>query len=147
MKMEFHGGKELETALQELKLSTRKSIARRVLKRAGAIFAERANALAPKGRGSPHLSGSYGVTSRLNKRQAAQARREGRDDVFMYAGTNDPAGQQQEFGNSRHVAQPHARPAFDETARPMFDLIQDEMAVEVEKSVARARRKAARAAK
>ncbi|WP_066706964.1 HK97-gp10 family putative phage morphogenesis protein [Celeribacter ethanolicus] len=147
MKMEFHGGRELEEALRELKLSTRKSIARKILKRAGQKFAERANALAPKGRGSRHLSGSYGVSSRLSKRQAAKVRKEGRDDVFMYAGTNDPAGQQQEFGNSRHPAQPHARPAFDETAKPMFDLIQDEMAGEVEKSVARARRKAARAGK
>ncbi|WP_226550849.1 HK97-gp10 family putative phage morphogenesis protein [Celeribacter naphthalenivorans] len=147
MKMEFHGGKDVEEALRELKLSTRKSIARKLLKRAGQMFADRANALAPKGRGSPNLSGSYGVTTRLSKRQAAAARKEGRDDVFMYAGTNDPAGQQQEFGNSRHPAQPHARPAFDETAKPMFDLIQNEMAEEVEKSVARARRKAARAAK
>ena len=147
IKMEFKGGKELEQALAELpKHSARKSVARRILKKAAQLFADRANVLAPRGP-SGRLEGSYGVGTRLTKRQAAKASKEGRDDVFMYAGTDDPAGQQQEFGNARHAAQPHARPAWDETQQKIFDQIRDDMSVEVEKSVARARRKMARQAR
>lgn len=147
IKMEVRGGKEIEDALRELpKYTSRKAVLRRILKRAAQVFADRANALAPTGE-SHQLETSYGVGTRLTRRQAAKARREGRDDVFMYAGTADPAGQQQEFGNARHGPQPHARPAWDETQQEIFDRIQDEMSVEVEKAVVRARRKAARQAK
>ncbi|MGI3166002.1 HK97 gp10 family phage protein [Pseudooceanicola sp. 200-1SW] len=147
IKMEFKGGRELEKALRELpKHTTRKSLVRRVLKRAAQLFADRANALAPRGVGGD-LAESYGVGTRLTRRQAASARREGRDDVFMYAGTNDPGGQQQEFGNAHHAAQPHARPAWDQTQQQIFEQIRDDMSVEVEKAVARARRKAARQAR
>ncbi|MBR9765334.1 MAG: HK97 gp10 family phage protein [Rhodobacteraceae bacterium] len=145
--LKTHGWDDVEKALLELpKHTTRKSLVRRVLKRAAQIFADRANALAPRGP-SGDLEDSYGVGTRLTKRQASTARREGRDDVFMYAGTSDPAGQQQEFGNAQHAAQPHARPAWDQTQQEIFDQIRDEMSVEVEKAVARARRKAARQAR
>lgn len=147
IKMDFKGGRELEEALKALpKHTARKSVARRVLKRAAQIFADRANALAPEG-AQGALEQSYGAGTKLNKSQARQARREGRDDVFMYAGTNDPAGLQQEFGNARHGAQPHARPAWDETQQPIFEQIRNDMTTEVAKSVARAERKAARAAR
>ncbi|PJE26814.1 Bacteriophage HK97-gp10, putative tail-component [Pseudooceanicola antarcticus] len=145
--LKTHGWDELERALNELpKHTTRKSLVRRILKRAAQIFADRANALAPRG-ASGALEESYGAGARLTKRQAAQARREGRADVFMYAGTSDPAGLQQEFGNANHAAQPHARPAWDETKQEIFDQIRDDMRVEVEKAAARARRKAARLAR
>lgn len=147
MKVTFHGGKELEEALMELKTTARKSLARRVLKRAAQLFANAANKSAPRGTGTPSLAGSYGVGMRLTRRQAAKARRAGRDQVFMHAGTADPAGLQQEFGNSIHGPQPHARVAFDETATPMLAQIQNDMAIDVEKATARARRKAERDAK
>jgi len=146
MKMEFHGGKDLEQALKELKVTARKSLARRVLKRAGKLFADAANALAPRGAGTPHLSGSYGVSTRLNKSQRSKRGKLKPSEVVMYAGTSDPAGQQQEFGNARHGPQPHARPAFDETAVKMLDQIGEDMAADIEKTTARARRKAERAA-
>ncbi len=147
IKVTFTGGRDLEEALKALpKHTARKGVARRVLKRAAKLFADRANELAPRG-DQGALEESYGVGTKLTKRQAKQARREGRDDVFMYAGTSDPAGLQQEFGNARHSAQPHARPAWDATQQAIFDQIQSDMTAEVSKAVARAERKAARAAR
>ena len=67
------GGKDLEPALAQLSRTQRKAVARRVLKRAGQIFADRANALAPRGGGTPHLAGSYGVATTVNKRNRKEA--------------------------------------------------------------------------
>ncbi len=143
MKVTFSGGSEIEQALRALPRSAAKSAVRRILKKAAARFAEAANAGAPEG--SDHnLKGSYGVGSRLTKRQASLARKEGRDDVVVYAGTADPAGQQQEFGNARHGAQPHARPAWDQTQNDIFSDIQDGLSAEVEKTVARYARRVAK---
>nr|WP_321509514.1 hypothetical protein [uncultured Celeribacter sp.] len=44
-----------------------------MLKRAGQIFADRANALAPRGGGMPHLAGSYGAATTVNKRNRKEA--------------------------------------------------------------------------
>ena len=140
----FEGGKEIEQALFELKTATAKSLTRRVLKRAGQMLANDAAALAPENTGQ--LEDSYVVTTRLSRSQYRSERRAGRDDVFMYVGTNNPAGVQQEFGNARHGAQPHFRPAWDRDKNQMLKQISTDMAIEVEKAVARARRKALRAA-
>lgn len=147
MKMKLEGFEDVLAGLFELKSSTAKSVGRRVLKAAVQPVADETNAAAPENaedHTGARLKGSYAVTSRLNKSQARQARREGRDDVFMYVGTNNPAGQQQEFGNSNHGAQPHFRPVWDGRADTVLKDVTEGMKVEVAKSVARARRKAAR---
>lgn len=146
MKSAFSGGRELEQALRELKRATAKAVGRRVMKKAGQIFADQANAQAPEGPGH-HLKGSYVVGTKLTRRQAGLARREGRDGVTVYAGTADPAGMQQEFGNENHGPQAHARPAWDQTQQKVFEAVQEGMASEVEKTVARHRRRVAKAAK
>lgn len=142
IKMELKGGAAIEAALFELKSATAKSVGRRVLKKAGAPIADATNGAAPVDDGD--LSGSYVVTSRLNGSQAAQARKEGRDDVFMYIGTNNPAGQFQEFGTDDNVPQPHFRPAWESGKAQLLTTVATMMGDEVMKSVARARRKAAR---
>lgn len=147
MKMKLEGYEDVLAGLFELKSSTAKSVARRVLKKAAQPVADETNEAAPE-RAEDHegarLKGSYTVTSRLNRSQAAQARKEGRDDVYMYIGTNNPAGQQQEFGNAHHEAQPHFRPVWDGRADEVLQEVTEGMKVEVGKSVARARRKAAK---
>lgn len=143
MKMKLEGVEDLQKALMELKGSTAKGVARKVLKKNGQLIADAASALAPEGEG--HLAKSYVVTSRLTKSQYAKARREGRDDVFQYVGTANPAGQQQEFGNAQHGAQPHLRPAWEGEKDRVLQGITQDMTTEVAKSVERARRKAARA--
>lgn len=140
------GLRELEQGFEELeKLATRKAVGRRALKKAGDPLAEDMNRRAPD---DPATEGglheSYAASTRLNKAQAKLARREGRDDVFMYVGTNDPAGVQQEFGNVHSPAQPHARPAWDAGKRRTLAIIVRELGNELDKAVQRARRKAAR---
>lgn len=139
IKMDFKGGREIEAALMQLKTAGAKSVARRVLKRHGQTFADAANAAAPEGDGN--LSSSYEVGTQLTRRQRRAAGRKDAETVAVHVGTSDPAGVQQEFGNSRHAAQPHARPAWMQTRDEMLEGITDDMLVEVEKSVARARKR------
>ena len=138
-----HGFKGVEAGLMELKTATAKSVARRVLKKAAQPIAEVANATAPVDDGD--LSGSYTVGTRLTKRQFGLAKREGRDDVFMYIGTANPAGMWQEFGTYKDPAQPHFRPAWESGKAVVLNSIIGGMSTEVQKSVMRAARKDARA--
>ena len=124
--------------------ATAKNVGRRALRRAGAPLAAKMNAYAPEGgtsRDGP-LNESYSVSTKLNKSQAKAARREGKDDVFMYVGTSDVAGIQQEFGNERHNPQPHARPAWQAERFATLDRVVSTLTEEVEKAAERARRKA-----
>ncbi|WP_083791189.1 HK97-gp10 family putative phage morphogenesis protein [Roseobacter sp. CCS2] len=145
--VKFEGGRELEAALAEIeRAATRKSLARRVLKRTAQPVADKANATAPKDEDSTdkQLNESYVVTSKLTKRQAAIERRGNRDDVVMYVGTSHPAGVQQEFGNRRHGPQPHFRPAWDVGRDQMLERMRQDLAMEIQKTLARARAKTAR---
>lgn len=143
--MRLDGLRGLESAMLELKTSAAKAVARRVLKRAAQPLADGMNARAPEAEGD--LNTSYAVSGRLNRRQRQLARAGTRSDVEVHAGTNNPAGVQQEFGNRRHGAQPHVRPTWDAGKDDALADVIEGMQVEVEKSVARARRKAARAAR
>lgn len=141
MKLEFKGAKDLERALFELKTVTAKGVARRVLKKAAQPVADRAGELAPEDAGD--LAESYVVTSKLNKSQPRYGGA-GSDQVHMHVGSNDNAAVLQEFGTVNHSAQPHLRPAWEEGKDKVLFEVTDGMRVEVGKSVARARRKAAR---
>lgn len=67
----------------------------------------------------PVLTGRYReriVTgTRLTRRQATLARQGGKADLEVYAGTDDPAAQMQEFGTAYQPAQPSAGPAWEQT--------------------------------
>lgn len=142
-KYDIDGLKELENALMEIdKKSTRKSVGRRVLKKAGQPLADDMNFKAPRGEGD--LSGSYAVSTKLNKSQRRATRREKKDDVFMYVGTNDPAGLQQEFGNVNHAPQPHARPAWDAGKSRVLSDIKAHLGTEIMKAAKRQAKKQAR---
>lgn len=140
------GLREIEAALDQLeKRATRKAVGRRVLKKAGQPLADDMNRLAPDDPETPGgLNRSYAVSTKLNASQRREANREGRDDVYMYVGTNDPAGVQQEFGNVNHGPQPHARPAWDAGKQRTLDIIVDEFRDEIDNAV---RRQSARAAR
>ena len=119
-----------------------------MLKRAGQLFADRANALAPRGGGTPHLAGSYGVATTLNKRNHKEAKRAGRADVYMYAGTADPAGvharirQHSPSGRSRMRVR-----LLTKRGCRLLRLIEADMSEDIRKTTERARRKAERAAR
>ncbi|WP_420337826.1 HK97 gp10 family phage protein [Roseibium sp.] len=125
---------------------TARSVARRVLKRAAAPVAEKAALLAPDDPATPgnDLKASIGVSTRLTKRQRRAVRKTGKNAVEVYAGTSDPAGVQQEFGNVNHGAQPFLRPAWLATKMHALAVVTRDLTNEVTKT---ARRAAARSAK
>lgn len=136
-KFTLHGGRELEKALAQLdKAATRKSTARRALKKAAApIFSNyQANTTVATGT----LFGNETVGTRLNRRQAAMNRKMGKSEIEIHIGTSDPAGIQQEFGNVNQGATPALRPAYDaEGGQRALDRIGDEMWDDIKRTAAR----------
>lgn len=148
--VKFSGGRELDKALAEL---GSKALAKGVLTRVGKKrmqpIADRANQLAPDDPATPGgLNQSFVVGTKLNKRQASLAKRAGKDFVEVYAGTNDPAGVQQEFGNVNHGPQPMLRPAWEEGKGSLLTDLGKDMWIEIDKTAARvAKRRAKKAGK
>ncbi|TZG26504.1 hypothetical protein [Sphingomonas montanisoli] len=150
--VKLEGFRELEVALKELPKAAGKSVLRRIARRALQLFIEAVRRLAPvggsadEGRTPGVLRESYVIGSRLTRRQRRDAKREGKSSIELYAGTSDPAGVQQEFGNVNHRAQPHARPAWDQTKQDMLDLVGTDLGAEIEKTRTRLAKKVARIA-
>lgn len=146
--MKIEGLKELEKALMELdKHTARKSVARKVLKKAGQPLADDMNQRAPIGEGeSGGLNKSYSVSTKLSKRQRKLAKR-GKSDVEVYVGTSDPAGLQQEYGNVNHAAQPHVRPAWDGGKTQALNTIKTELGAEIINAAKRQAKRKLKAAK
>lgn len=153
--VKFTGGRELDAALGALAAEYGKASGKAVLRRVGMKalqpMADTTNALAPDdpATGGNDLSGSYIVGTKLNKRQAALARKDqNKATVTVYMGTDDPAGLQQEFGNVNHGPQPHIRPAFAQHAEGAIKIVANELGPEIEKTAERlAKRRAAKAAR
>lgn len=146
------GLSDLDRALGELPKSTGKNALRRTGLKALEPFVTKVRSMAPidaDPESSPKrppgtLRDSYIAGTKLNKSQAKTAKREGKSFVEVYAGTNDPAGVQTEFGNAHQSAQPHARPAWDSTQSQVIDLIGKELFAEIEKAATRLAKKAAK---
>lgn len=139
---------ELEQELDRLSKAAGKGVLRRSLKKAAEPMAALANSYAPVGE-TGEYSQSFVYSTKLNKRQSGLHRKMFRNDraaVEGFVGTNDPAGVQQEFGNIHHGPQPALRPAWDQDQRAMLDRLSDNLWTELEKSIKRAERKAAREA-
>lgn len=146
MKVRLEGFADLDKALEEVSKAAGKGALRRSLKKAAEPMAGIANSMAPVG-ASGDYARSFAYGTKLTKRQAKLHRKMFRDDkasVEGFVGTADPAGVQQEFGNEHHGPQPALRPAWDQDATQLLDRLGKELAVEVEKTVMRARRRAAR---
>ncbi len=140
------GLRELDKALAELPKATGKAVLRRTLVKAGKPIAEAGRANAPRKEG--HLQASYGVGTKLTRRQASQHKKMFRDErasAEVFVGPNDPAAVQTEFGNEHQMAEPHLRPAWDANAGRALDIIKDELGSEIMKAAARLAKKAARA--
>jgi len=145
---------DLDRAMAEFPKATARATLRRTGLKALEPFVRSVKAKAPidedpkssPGRAPGTLRDSYHAGTRLNRSQAKAARKEGKDFSEVYAGTNDPAGVQTEFGNVHQAAQPHARPAWEETQDETLKIVGDELGKEIEKSRARLARKAARLA-
>ena len=83
------------------------------------------------------LRDSYVIGTRLNKSQTKGVRKEGKQFAEVYAGTNDPAGIQTEFGNAHQAPQPHGRPAWDGVQKQTLDTIGTLLWDEIYKSAQR----------
>lgn len=142
----------LDHALGELPKATARAALVRAGKKALEPFLADVKAMAPVDadpastpkRAPGTLRDSYVIGTRLNKSQAKSVRREGKNFAEVYAGTNDPAGVQTEFGNEHQAAQPHGRPAWDGVKQQTLDavgaLIWDEIYKATKRLAARAAR-------
>jgi len=138
----IEGLSELDKALAELPKATGKNVLRRVARKALTPVAEQMRDRAPKFEG--HLAESAGVGSKLTRRQASMHRKAFKDDrasIEMFAGVNDPAGVQQEFGNAHNPPQPFARPAWDATKDGVLATIRDDLGSEIAKAAKRLAKK------
>lgn len=143
----LQGFRELEREFAKLeKLATRRSVARRALKKAAQPMADLAASMAPSDDGD--LKASIAVSTKLSSRQAGVHRRMFRNDrasVEMFVGAGPlPSAHTQEFGTVHHAPQPFMRPAFDQDHINLLRRLGDEMAKEIDKAVTRAARRAAR---
>lgn len=142
----------LDIALAQLPKATARNVLIRTGKKALEPFIDDVRKLAPVDAdpaSSPKrppgtLRDSYVIGTKLNKSQAKEVRREGKNFAEVYAGTNDPAGVQTELGNAHQSPQPHARPAWDGAQRQVLDGISDQLWNEI---LAAAKRLAKRRAK
>lgn len=143
-RMRVEGLKELDKALSQLKPATAKGVARRVLKMAAEPIAEAGRSNAPLGP-TGNLKGSYGVGTKLTRRQSKLHKKQSPVEVF--AGPNDPAAIQTEFGNVHQAAEPHLRPAWDANKNKALDIVASELGGEISKAAARAAKRAERLAR
>jgi len=145
VKFKFEGGKELQKALRALPDATAKNTVRRVLKKRAQPVADAARSKAPKDDGQ--LRDSIAVSTKLSKANRRDRKRFGRDDIEVFIGAGPlPQAHLQEFGSSRHKAQPFLRPAWDERKDGVLEGLKDDLWTEIRKAVERQRKKAAKAA-
>lgn len=149
MKINYHfeGGRELDAALEQFSAPMAKAVSRRALKKAANPILSIYKSLTKVRTGT--LVSLEIVGTRLTRRQARLARRDGKSGVEIYIGTADPAGVQEEFGNARQAAHPALRPAWDaEGGDKALRRIAAELWTDIEKTAARLNGKAkARAAR
>lgn len=148
MQIKTEGFAELDKALDELTNAAGKGVLRRSLLKAAQPMADLARSMAPD---DPATTGfdlrkSIIAGTKLSRAQTKAHRKMFRNDrasVEAFVGPGPlPQAIQQEFGNVNHGPQPFLRPAFDQDAGPLIDRLGEQMAVEMEKAVTRARRKA-----
>lgn len=152
MKVDFtiEGLSDLETAFEELgNVNQRRASARRAMKKAAQPIADTAQRLAPRDKGN--LAESISVGTRLSRRQAKLHRKMFRDDraaVEMFIGAGPlSSAHNQEFGNQNTPPQPFLRPALESGHMGYLNTISAELWADIQKTAARAERKAARLAK
>ena len=145
--VKLEGFQELADAFEQLKeqftvsKATGNNIAKRALVKAGQPIA--ANAQAKAHRRTGKLQGSFGVSTKLSRRQKQQNNKQ--SQVEVYAG---PASLVQaiteEFGTSHNAPNPMLRPAWDSGKAQALKDIRDNYADELEKARKRLARKAER---
>lgn len=153
--VKLEGFRETISAFDDLAAEYGKPAGKGVLRRVGikalTPMAETARALAPDDPAThgDDLKSSIAVGTNLNRRQRRLAKKDqNKSTVTVYMGTADPAAVSQEFGNINHGPQAFMRPAFDQHAASVPEIVGKELGPEIERTAVRiARRRAAKAAK
>lgn len=135
------GLRELEAALAELPLATRRRTGLKVLREAAEPLARSMRRKAPVDEGD--LQESIDVSTNLAPSQRGD--KGALAPVEMYVGPGQhPQAITKEFGTFKEPAQPYARPAWEEEQRGVLDRTGTLLGIEID---AAARRLAARAAR
>lgn len=141
VKVTIVGLKDLDAKLGELKPSTAKNVLRRVGREALGPFDEAWREKAPHLTGALEASGSVG--SKLTRTQRKQNERTSTVEVFAGPGPN-PQAIQQEFGNATQPPQPYVRPAWEATKDQALEIVAARLGEEIDRTVARLAKRAAR---
>ena len=150
--VEGAGFKEMEEMLKALPRSTARGVARRAMKKALAPVEAAARAAAPTAGEAADIS----VSSKLTKAQAKENPDRDTDTLLnLFIGSRSKLAHLFEFGTGPRFhksgkftgimgARPFMRPAWDGNSDEVLRLLSADLRVEIEKSFARAARKAAR---
>ena len=143
--VDFKGGKELEAALAALGRSVGKRTAERALANAAEPIRDEWIRLAPEDSGDLKTSIKIGRAVKGIQRGVAK------DQAVRFIGIDEGQNRRlhiyaevQEFGNESNPAQPAGRPAWETKKYEALNRLADDTWAEIEKSAARAARKAAR---
>lgn len=166
-KLKVEGFRELDKVLAELPAATARRVSRAGMIAALEPVAATARSLAPRGSESKNarMADSIGVSDKLTRRQAREARRlfrEGKTVQSVYVGVGDPVAHLVEFGSGprQHKsgkstgimpAQPFMRPAWDQNRQAVLDSLAQHLREQIDAVLARRAlreaRRQARAAK
>lgn len=133
------GLREIERALKELPKATGKTILRNALKKRAKPIADAARAAAPvRAVGGGQLRDSIAVSTKLSRRQASLARKEGKSAVEVYAGAGPlPQAHLEEFGGPNNAPRPFMRPAWDQHKDGVLRGLADDLWKSIERAARR----------
>lgn len=143
MKVKVEGLRDLDRALNELKVTTARNVGRRTVRGALEPMAEAARGNVAKDR-SGELRGSICITTARPKGKGYK--RQDKIEAHMGPG-QQPQGIQEEFGNRNQSPRPFMRPAWDAGKEALLEAVKTGLAIEIAEAAKRAARKAARAQK
>lgn len=147
-RVRVEGLRELDQALKQLSRSAGKGAMTRAMKKAAQPLAVLAKAGAPELRND--LAESITASTKLAASQRGASRMafgSSRDRVIVHVGAGQlPQAHMQEFGTVHHGPQPFMRPAWDQDKQALLERFKRHAWDEISKSIARAERRAARAA-
>lgn len=170
--VKVEGLRELEAALSQLPKAVAKATLVRVLKKAAEPIREAAERAAPVrdpgapdkyyggakvGKGHTRPEGQRGklrrtgtdkalwqAGTRLTRRQAGNARKEGKDFAEYYVGSRDPIARLLEYGTANAAPHPMIRPAWASNKDRALETIKEELGGEIAKSAQRLAKRAAK---
>lgn len=149
MEVKVTGLEGVKSGFKELTKATARNVGRRALEAGAEPIRDKARQLAPKD--EHDLEKSIQIGNRANTRASRRFKRENPDVIEKFIGIDGTVDKrvaiysyEQEFGNNYQQAQPYMRPAWESEKMAALDRTVEVLRQETNKSVARARKKAAK---